>query len=109
MARLSRLVLILVVLVATAAVTAASIHAAAGRTTRIATPVGGSPSADGPSDNPVWSQDGRDPRLFAFDSAATNVTPNDNNGTRDVFVLKRSGGEGNLGGALVRASINSAG
>jgi hypothetical protein len=109
MARLSRLLFILVVLVAAAAVTAASIHAAAGRVTRIATPVAGSPSADGPSDHPVWSQDGRDPRLFAFDSAATNLTANDNNGTRDVFVLKRTPGEGNLGGTLVRASINSAG
>jgi hypothetical protein len=109
MARLTRLAFILVVLVVTGAVTAAAIHAAGGRITHIATPIGGSPSADGPSDNPVWSQDGRDPRLFAFDSAATNLTPNDNNGTRDVFVLKRTPGQGNLGGDLARASVNSGG
>src|SRR4051794_6067238 len=91
------------------AITAASIYAAAGRVTHIASPIGGSPSADGPSDNAVWSQDGRDPRLFAFDSAATNLTTADTNGTRDVFVLKRTPGEGNLGGDLVRASVSSAG
>jgi hypothetical protein len=109
MYRLTRLALLLVVLSAVGAVSAAAIYAAAGRVTRIASPIGGSPSADAPSDNPVWSQDGRDPRLFAFDSAATNLTPGDNNGTRDVFVLERTPGEGNLGGKLVRASVNSAG
>jgi hypothetical protein len=109
MLRLSRLTVVLFLLGATAAVTAGAIYAAAGRITHIASPIGGSPSADGPSDNPVWSQDGRDPRLFAYDSAATNLTPGDTNGTRDVFVLKRTPGEGNLGGTLVRASVNSAG
>jgi hypothetical protein len=101
MARVTRVPVVVVLL--------AAIQASAGRNTHIASPVGGSPSADGPSDNAVWSQDGRDPRLFAFDSAASNLTPGDTNGTRDVFVLKRKPGQGNLGGDLVRASINSAG
>jgi hypothetical protein len=105
--RLTRLALVACVLAA-GALTATAIYAAAGRVTRIASPVDGSPSADGPSDDPVWSQDGRDPRLFAFDSAATGLTAGDDNGTRDVFVLERSAGEGNLGGKLVRASVNSA-
>jgi hypothetical protein len=109
MTRLVHLALALAVLAATAALTAAALYAAAGRVTRIASPVGGSPSADGPSDDPVWSQDGRDPHLFAFDSAATSLTPGDDNGTRDVFVLERSAGKGSLGGKLVRASISSAG
>src|SRR5258707_14955942 len=109
MSRFARVPVVLVLLVVIGAVAAASIQAAAGRITHIASPIGGSPSADGPSDNAVWSQDGRDPRLFAFDSAASNLTPGDTNGTRDVFVLKRTPGEGNLGGTLVRASVNSAG
>lgn len=83
--------------------------AQSGRQTIIASPVGGSPVADGASDNTVWSQDGRDPRLFAFDSEATNLTPSDDNGVRDVFVLKRTPGLGNLSGGLVRASVSTAG
>jgi hypothetical protein len=109
MPRFSRLTLAVFVLVVLGAVTAASIYAAAGRITHIASPIGGSPMADGPSDNPIWSQDGRDPRLFAYDSAASNLTSGDTNGTRDVFVLKRTPGEGNLGGTLVRASVNNQG
>jgi hypothetical protein len=109
MSRFTRVPVVLLLLVAIGAVAAASIQAAAGRVTHIATPMGGNPPADGSSDNAVWSQDGRDPRLFAFDSAAGNLTPGDTNGTRDVFVLKRTPGEGNLGGNLVRASISSTG
>lgn len=109
MSRVTRVPLMLALMLVVGAITAAAIQAAAGRITHIASPVGGSPSADGPSDNAVWSQDGRDPRLFAFDSAASNLTAGDTNGTRDVFVLKRTPGEGNLGGDLVRASVNSAG
>ena len=81
----------------------------AGRRTVIASPIGGSPVSDGASDNSAWSQDGRDPRLYAFDSEATNLTPPDDNGVRDVFVLKRTAGEGSLSGELVRASVSSAG
>jgi hypothetical protein len=109
MPRFSRLTLALLVLIVLGSVSAASIYAAAGRITHIASPIGGSPMADGPSDNPIWSQDGRDPRLFAYDSAASNLTSGDTNGTRDVFVLKRTPGEGNLGGTLVRASVNNQG
>jgi hypothetical protein len=109
MPRFTRLCAVLAVLGVFGAASAAVLYAAAGRITHIATPIGGSPSADGPSDNAVWSQDGRDPRLFAFDSAASNLTSGDSNGTRDVFVLKRTPGDGNLGGNLVRASVNSQG
>ena len=109
MPRFSRVPVLLALLVVVSAVTAGAIHAAAGRITHIASPVGGSPPADGASDNPVFSQDGRDPRLFAYDSAASDLTAGDANGTRDVFVLKRDAGEGNLGGTLVRASVNSKG
>jgi hypothetical protein len=109
MSRFTRVPVVLLLLAAIGAIAAASIQAAAGRITHIASPIGGSPSADGPSDNAVWSQDGRDPRLFAFDSTAGNLTPGDTNATRDVFVLKRKPGDGNLGGDLVRASVNSAG
>lgn len=109
MPRFSRLTLVLAVVVAAGAVSAGALYAAAGRITHIASPVGGTPSADGASENSVWSQDGRDPRLFAYDSTASNLTEGDTNGTRDVFLLKRDPGEGNLGGELVRASVNSKG
>ena len=109
MPRFSRLTFALVAVLVLGAVSAGALYAAAGRITHIASPVGGVPPADGESDNPVWSQDGRDPRLFAYDSAASNLTSGDTNGTRDVFVLKRTPGEGNLGGTLARASVNSKG
>jgi hypothetical protein len=109
MLRFTRVSVVVALLAIAGAIAAASIYAAAGRVTHIGSPIGGTPSADGPSDNSVWSQDGRDPRLFAFDSAASNITSGDTNGARDVFVLKRTPGEGNLGGTLVRASVSSAG
>ncbi|UGS35805.1 hypothetical protein [Capillimicrobium parvum] len=72
--------------------------------TLIQTPVGGSPIAAGASDNTTFSQDGRTVGFMAFDSAASNLTPGDTNGRRDVFVDKRVGGEGNLQGALTNVS-----
>ena len=42
--------------------------------------------ADGASDNPSISSDGN---LVAFDSAATNLVPQDTNGKSDVFVRNR--------------------
>lgn len=78
------------------------------RVTRIASPING-PAADGSSDNSAWSQDGRDPRLYAFDSEASNLTAEDTNNVRDVFVLKRNPGLGNVTGELVRASVSSTG
>jgi Tol biopolymer transport system component len=45
--------------------------------------------ADGPSDEPSLSSDGR---YVAFSSAATNLAPGDTNGVRDVFVHDRSTG-----------------
>src|SRR5689334_14895623 len=40
----------------------------------IVSPPAGAP-ADGPSDNTAFSQDNRDVRLLAYDSAADNLTP----------------------------------
>jgi hypothetical protein len=61
------------------------------------------------SDNTAFSQDNRDVRLVAFDSAATNLVGGDTNGRGDVFVLKKSPGAGSLGGKLERVSISSTG
>jgi len=78
------------------------------RITRLASPINGAP-ASGPSDNSAWSQDGRDPRVYAFDSEAANLVGGDANNVRDVFALKRAPGLGNLDGELIRVSVNSAG
>lgn len=104
----SRLALVLLALIAVL-VTPIAVSAQNTRITRLASPINGGPPASGASDNSAWSQDGRDPRLYAFDSEAANLTGPDNNNVRDVFVLKRTPGEGNLSGELVRASVNSAG
>jgi hypothetical protein len=74
---------------------------AATKDTRIESPPSGTPFANGGSDNTSFSQDGRIISLMAFDSAASNLTSGDSNGQRDVFVLQRTGGEGNLGGTLI--------
>ena len=71
------------------------------RQTKIATPS----DASGPSDNTTFSQDNRDVRLMAFDSAATNLVAGDSNHKRDVFVLRRGSGEGDLSGSLLRVSV----
>lgn len=71
------------------------------RHTEIATPA----QASGPSDNTTFSQDNRAVRLVAFDSAAANLTRGDSNKRRDVFVLKRGSGEGDVSGTLSRVSV----
>ena len=71
------------------------------RQTRIATP----PAASGPSDNTTFSQDNRAVRMMAFDSAATNLVRGDSNQKRDVYVLRRGSGEGDLSGSLLRVSV----
>ena len=106
--RMARLALFAAALLAALAVPVV-VSAQNTRITRLASPINGGPPATGASDNSAWSQDGRDPRLFAFDSDAANLTPGDTNNVRDVFVLKRTPGLGNLSGELVRASVNSAG
>jgi Tol biopolymer transport system component len=59
------------------------------RTVRVSGPAGG--VADGESANPAISSTGR---LVAFDSSATNITPDDGNGAvRDVFTYDRQTGE----------------
>ena len=56
-----------------------------GERRRVSVATGGG-EANGPSDEPVISPDGR---RVAFVSAATNLTPDDTNGVRDVFVHDR--------------------
>jgi hypothetical protein len=99
---LSRRTGIVAALVAALAAPAAA--GAAVKDTLIQSPVGGSPPADAASDNTTFSQDGRTVGYMAFDSAASNLTPGDTNGKRDVFVVKRAGGEGNLQGTLTNVS-----
>src|SRR3954453_18702343 len=67
----------------------------------------GLPPANGDSDNVTFSQDNRNARMAAFDTTASNLVNGDNNGKRDVVVFTRSAGEGNLGGPLKLASVNS--
>jgi hypothetical protein len=67
------------------------------------------PGANGASDHIAFSQDDRDMRLVAYDSAATNLVPGDTNARRDVFVLRRVVGMPNFTGALVRASVGPGG
>src|SRR4051794_1031677 len=69
----------------------------------------GLPPANGDSDNVAFSQDNRSVRMAAFDTTASNMVNGDNNGKRDVVIFKRSPGEGNLGGTLAIASLNSKG
>jgi N-acetylglucosamine-6-sulfatase len=55
---------------------------------RLSVPAAGGQS-DGPSDLPAISADGR---YVAFESTATNLVPDDTNGTSDVFVRDRQAG-----------------
>jgi Tol biopolymer transport system component len=66
-------------------------------------------AADGPSDHITFSQDDRDMRLVAYDSAADNLVPGDTNGHRDVFVLRRVVGVASFTGVLLRASVGAGG
>jgi Tol biopolymer transport system component len=66
---------------------------------RISVPTGGG-VADGASDRPSISADGR---YIAFASAATNLVANDSNGTVDVFVRDR------VAGTTKRVSVSSTG
>src|SRR3954447_11088741 len=81
------------------------------RTTTILSPPqdSGLPPANGDSDNVTFSQDNRNVRMAAFDTTASNMVNGDNNGKRDVILFKREAGEGNLGGTLAIASLNSKG
>ena len=68
-----------VALIATETVTAGRPHDIR-RTSIVTPPVDGHgplPPANGASDNTAFSQDNRDVRLLAFDSAATNLTSGD--------------------------------
>ena len=73
----------------------------------VSPPVGA--AADGPSDNTAFSQDNRDVRLVAYDSAADNLVPGDVNQHRDVFVVAKSRGDNRVGGSLSLVSLSSRG
>jgi hypothetical protein len=64
-------------------------------------------SADGDSDNAAFSQDGHKASVMAFDSAATNLVAGDTNAKRDVLILRRGSGDGNVGGELARVSVGA--
>jgi Tol biopolymer transport system component len=70
-----------------------------GATTRISVDGSGA-QANGSSDHPKLSSDGR---YVAFDSTASNLVPGDTNGAADVFVHDRTTGE------TVRVSVASDG
>jgi hypothetical protein len=65
--------------------------------------------SNGGSDHTTFSQDNRDVRLVAFDSEASNLVAGDLNGRRDVFVMRRSRGGGNMAGALSVVSVRTNG
>src|SRR4051795_6519915 len=56
---------------------------------------GGIPN--GPSTNAVISNDKRYARAIAFESEASDLVPNDANGVKDVFVVRRTGSINNVG------------
>jgi Tol biopolymer transport system component len=70
-------------------------------TTRISVSVQNQ-QADGASSNPVLSNNGQ---FFAFESAATNLVPNDTNGALDVFTREVRG----AANSLRRVSLSTAG
>ncbi|HKN94172.1 MAG TPA: hypothetical protein VJU60_07565 [Thermoleophilaceae bacterium] len=74
----------------------------------ISTAPGGLPP-NGSSDDPAFSQDNRDVRYVAYDSFASNLVPTDTNGRRDVFVLAKTAGDGQVGGRLSLVSVSSRG
>lgn len=79
-----------------------------GKTTmRVSVQTGGAP-ADGPSDEPAISANGR---VVAFTSRATNLVPGDSNGMADVFVHDRQTGQTarvSVGAAAAQADWHSA-
>jgi hypothetical protein len=70
-----------------------------GITTRISVATGGA-QANGPSDSPSISRNGR---LVVFTSHATNLVPADTNGASDIFVHDR------VTGTTTRVSVSTAG
>jgi Tol biopolymer transport system component len=77
----------------------AQVPSLAQTTTRVSVDSAGA-QANGPSFRPVITPDGR---FVAFESAATNLVPNDTNGKADVFVYDR------LLGTTERVSVSSTG
>jgi hypothetical protein len=65
--------------------------------------------ANGASTRPVFSQDNRRVRLIAFESHASNLVARDRNRVRDVFVIRRGTGGGNMTGRIERASVGPGG
>jgi hypothetical protein len=96
-------VLLLLVLTSVARANAGSVQLG------IFSPPVGAPASDGSSDHTAFSQDNRDVRIVAFDSAATNLVAGDTNGRRDVFALLKARGPGKFAGQIVRVSVGSRG
>jgi Tol biopolymer transport system component len=71
-----------------------------GTTTRVSVNSAGTEANDGSVWRPAISADGR---FVAFESASTNLVPNDHNGIRDVFVRDRKRG------VTTRVSVSSSG
>jgi flagellin-like hook-associated protein FlgL len=71
-----------------------------GAVTRVSTTSAGGQATGGPSSNPALSSDGR---FVAFGSGATDLTPGDTNGFRDVFLKDL------VTGAMARISTDSSG
>jgi Tol biopolymer transport system component len=71
-----------------------------GETTRVSVNSAGAEADDGSVWRPAISADGR---FVAFESASTNLVPNDHNGIRDVFVRDRRRGQ------TTRVSVSSSG
>ncbi len=69
-------------------------------TTRVSVATGAVQATGGASRTPAISSDGR---YIAFASDATNLVPNDTNGTTDVFVYNR------VAGTTTRMSVSSSG
>jgi hypothetical protein len=75
----------------------------------IISPPPGKAPANGSSDNAAFSQDNRDVRYVAYDSAASNLVPGDTNGRRDVFAFAKNAGDGQVGGRLSLVSVSTRG
>lgn len=96
------------VLAAAVPAVAAAVVVGTRETAIVSPPAEAGIAADGDSDNAAFSQDGHSARLMAYDSAATNLVTGDTNGKRDVFLLTRAAGAGNLGGSLRIVSVAGA-
>ena len=81
-------------------------HAAGTPTTFLISRAIGGGVPNGPSTNPVISNDKRYSRVIAFQSEASNLVRGDTNGVSDVFVVRRTGHIDNEGTPWTIGSTN---